>query len=85
MFRSDDKMFIPNEIIRSRANETTVFQRITRWKGFTGFQHAFEFSTRCVCETYMPPRKVTSKNGPDQRTHILKTVQRSCRKNNHVY
>ena len=28
---------------------------------------------------------VSSKDGPDQKTNILKTVERTCRKNKHVY
>ena len=51
IFRLDDKMFIPIQIIRSRANITTVFSKNNMVEEFTGFRHAFEFSTRCVCET----------------------------------
>ena len=36
-------MFIPIQIIRSRANGTTVFQRITWWRGLRDFNVHFNF------------------------------------------
>ena len=36
--------------------------------------------TRSGCETQMPTKMASSKDGQDQKTNILKAVERSCHK-----